>query len=164
MGSRQPNASGILEAQKSIAETMVNTPKTADTSYAIVQYGKTAVTRAQFDTARSDEETIVVLKSLRWFEEGTGLDDGIKAAGELHESGRSNAKKVIVVFSSGPVEPSENELKKVLNPLEEKGIKVISVVLGDTVDPKVNVIKKVVIPNEDDADPSGPVKEETFKG
>ena len=165
MGSRQPNASEIFRAQKSIAESMINEPKTADTSYSIVQYGKKAAIRAHLDTSRSDEDTITVLKSLRWFEEGTGLEDGIKTAGEVHESeGRINAKKVVVVFSSGPVAPSEKELKDVVDPLEEKGVKVISVILGDIVDPKLNVIKKVVTPQKEVEDPNGPVKEETFKG
>jgi hypothetical protein len=165
LGSRQPNASAIFTTEKSIAETMINEPKTADTSYSIVQYGQNAAIRAHFDTTRSDEDTITVLKSLRWFEDGTGFEDGIKTAGVIHEmEGRVNARKIVVVFSSGPVAPSKNELEEVVDPLEEKGVKVISVVLGDTVDPKLNVIKKVVTPQKDLEDPNGPVKEETFKG
>lgn len=165
LGSRQPNASEIFRGEKSIAETMVKDQKTADTSYSIIQYGKNAVIRAHFDNSRSDEETITILKSLRWFEEGTGLKDGIKTAGEIHaREGRIHAKKVVVVFSSGPVEHSENELRDVVDPLEEKGVKMISVVFGDSVDPKLNVINKVLLPQPDEEDPSGPVKEETFKG
>lgn len=165
LGSRQPNASGIFRAEKSIAETMIKDQKTADTSYSIIQYGKKAATRAHFDNSRSDEDTTTILKSLRWFEEGTALKDGIKAAGEIHaREGRIHARKVVVVFSSGPVEPSENEIKDVVDPLEEKGVKVISVVFGDSVDPKLNVIKKIVTLQPDEENPSGPVKEEAFKG
>lgn len=165
LGSRQPNASEIFRAEKSIAEAMIKDQKTADTSYSIIQYGKNAVIRAHFDNSRSDEDTITILKSLRWLEAGTGLKDGIKTAGEIHaREGRIHAKKVVVVFSSGPVEHSENELKDAVDPLEEKGVKVISVVLGDAVDPKLNVIEKVVTPQPNEEDPSGPVREETFKG
>lgn len=165
LGARQPNASEIFREQQSIAEAMINEPKTADTSYSIVQYGKTAALRARFDTSRSDEETATLLKSLRWFEDGTALEEGIETAGDVHDrDGRINARKVVVVFSNGPVAHSDRKLRDVLDPLEEKGIKVISVVLGDIVDPKLNVIEKVITPQEDDEDPNGPVKEHAFKG
>ena len=165
LGSRQPNASELFTTEKRIAEIMINEPKTADTIYSIVQYGRKATIQVHFDSSRPDQDTLTVLKSLSWFEEGTGLQDGIKTAGEVHRrEGRLNAKKVIVVFSSGPVAPSEKEMKEVVDPLEKKGVKVISVTLGDIVDPKLNVIKKVLKPQKDQADPYGPVKEETFKG
>jgi hypothetical protein len=165
LGSRHPNASGIFATEKRITETMINEQKTADTSYSIVQYGKKAEIRVHFDTSRSDEDTITALKSLSWFEEGTGLEEGIKTAGDAHKTeGRLHARKVVVVFSSGPVASSESEMKEVVDPLEEESVKVISVVLGDNVDPKLNVIKKVLTPQKDLDDPNGPVKEETFKG
>ena len=165
LGSRQPKASEIFEAEKIIAETMINDPKAADTSYAIIQYGKSPTIRAHFDTSRSDKDTLRVLKLLRWFEEGIAIDEGIKTAGKVHEKeGRINAKKVIVVFSNGPVTPSENKLKDEVDVLGKKGVKLISVVLGESVDPKLNVITKVVTPRKELEDPNGSVKEETFKG
>lgn len=148
-----------------MAKTMINEPKAADTSYAVVQYGQNVVIRAHLDSSRSDEETINIVNTLRWFEEGMALPNGIKTAGEMLEGeGRVNAKKVLVVLSSGPIAASKNALKDVVDPLEEKGIKLISVVLGDTVDPKLDVIKTVVAPKKSEKDPSAPVKEETFKG
>ena len=162
MGSRQPNAVDQFSLEQRIAMSMIDKPKTADTMYAVVQYGKTAVTRVHFKHSRTDEDTKEAIKSLRWYQEGTGLDDGIKMAGEVHElEGRVNVRKIVVVFSSGPIEPSEKKLINVLEPLKRNGVKIIPVVVDDTDDSKLEVItkKKPFRPQEIDR-----IEEETFKG
>lgn len=167
MGSREPNALDMFNLQKTTALSMIEDSKTADTMYAVVQYGETPVYRVHFKETRSDEDTQEAIKALRWSEEGTGLHKGITMAGEILENeGRANARKVIVKFSYSSVKEPESEfIDNATRKAKSDGIKVVDGSINGLVDLKTKSILKF---------PSGQVvlfkelwetvKEETFRG
>ena len=167
MGSREPNALDMFNLQKTTALRMIEASETADTMYAVVQYGETPVYRVHLKETRSDEDTQEAIKALRWSEEGTELHKGITMAGEILENeGRANARKVIVKFSYSSVgEPESEFVGNATRKAKSNGIKVVDGSINGLVDPKTKSILKF---------PSGQVvtfkefwetvKEETFRG
>ena len=134
MGSADPNGRNTLTKEKIIVNDIIEKPNDAFVMYGVVQLNETDPVKVPLGDYDDEKELKGKIKKLP-FKEGKSLDEGIKNAGkELGKNGRPKARKVIVVFVDGNDDVTEEQLKKVAEPLKKKKIKIVPVVLGENVD------------------------------
>ncbi|XP_028394002.1 collagen alpha-5(VI) chain-like [Dendronephthya gigantea] len=134
MGSADPNGRNTLTKEKIIVNDIIEKPNDAFVTYGVVQLNETDPVKVPLGDYNDEKELKEKVKKLP-FKEGKSLDEGIKKAGkELGKNGRPKARKVIVVFVDGNDDVTEEQLKKVAEPLKKKKVKIIPVVLGENVD------------------------------
>ncbi|XP_046848822.1 collagen alpha-3(VI) chain-like isoform X2 [Xenia sp. Carnegie-2017] len=134
LGSAGSDAHMVFEKEKEMVATFVNSLDTANLRYALVNYGEDATLQANFNDHKEKYDFKEFLDTLAWPGHGVGLANALeKSAAVFKDSGRVNAKRVLVLFTNAQSNARAQDLQKYSRDLQETAVKVIVVAIGDDV-------------------------------
>lgn len=159
-GACGPNADEVFEKEKDMVSGFLETIKVADTYYGVVEYGEQkANIRARLGDFRNKERLNEHINKIPRSGEGRAIDKALEKARELLlESGRSDARKALVIFANGKSSARLAELTQEAKTLHDAGVKIIAVGIGDDIDDEeLNSIatNKILAQPYDEAAPLG---------
>lgn len=111
---------------------------TKDTRFAVVQYGSSAMVISEF--LHSGEKPVLFerIRGRVKYVRGSNVNSGmLQAESLLQNSGRSDAKEKIVLFTSGPASSGTSQLRNIGESLRDKNVKVVVVTVGNNIDQRV---------------------------
>lgn len=135
LGASDPTS---MEMTKSLAMKVVHMTPMKDSRFAIVQYDETGKLVSEF--VQSDDKPVVLerIRSRVKYAQGSNVVSGMLAATSvLKNSGRPDAKRKIILFTSGRATSTDMQLQSYGDSLRDQDVKVIVVAVGDDVDPRV---------------------------
>jgi hypothetical protein len=134
VGSAGVEAEMVFEKEKEMVYAFVNSVDTANVRYALIEYAENATLQADFNEYKEKYDFKEFVDSVRRIGEGLGLDKALqRAAGVFENSGRVNAKRVLVVFTNAQSKARTQDLQKHSRELQEAGVKVVVVAIGTDV-------------------------------
>ena len=134
VGSAGVEAEMVFEKEKEMVYAFVNSVDTANVRYALIEYAENATLQADFNEYKEKYDFKEFVDSVRRIGEGLGLDKALqRAAGVFENSGRVNAKRVLVVFTNAQSKARTQDLQKHSRELQESGVKVVVVAIGTDV-------------------------------
>lgn len=134
LGSAGSEAEMVFEKEKEMVYAFVNSVDTANVRYALIEYAENATLQANFNEYKEKYDFKEFVDSVKRIGEGLGLDKALKRAFAVFEnSGRVNAKRVLVVFTNAQSKARTQELQKHSRELQESGVKVVVVAIGSDV-------------------------------
>ena len=131
VGSAGAEAEMVFEKEKEMVYAFVNSVDTANVRYALIEYAENATLQADFTEYKEKYDFKEFVDSVRRIGEGLGLDKALQRAATVFEnSGRENAKRVLVVFTNAQSKARTQDLQKHSRELQEVGVKVVVVAIG----------------------------------
>ena len=121
----------VFEKEKEMVYAFVNSVDTANVRYALIEYAENATLQADFNEHKEKYDFKEFVDSVRRIGEGLGLDKALQRAAAVFEnSGRENAKRVLVLFTNAQSQARTQDLQKHSRELQEVGVKVVVVAIG----------------------------------
>ena len=162
-GACGPNADEVFEKEKDMVSGFLETITVADTYYGVIEYGDSkANIMARLGDFRNKERLNQYINTIPRSGEGRAIDKALEKARELLlDSGRSDARKALVIFANGKSSSRLAELTNEAKPLHDAGVKIIAVGIGDDVDDEelnsiaTNKDKVILAQPYDEATPLG---------
>ena len=112
----------------------VNSVDTANVRYALIEYAENATLQADFNEYKEKYDFKEFVDSVKRIGEGVGLDKALQRSAAVFEnSGRDNAKRVLVLFTNAQSKARAQDLQKYSRELQECGVKVVVVAIGTDV-------------------------------
>lgn len=148
LGARNPQASSDFETEKKITKEMLRQPTAGDARYGLVVYDSKGASRLSLNAKMSKNAVGHLLDFITWRREGTDVDKGVQKGVELfEEASPRGTTRIMVVFTNGRTDSSNEALENMRKLTAGLGIKVIVVGLGSRVDP--GQLNKLVTSGDD---------------
>jgi hypothetical protein len=124
----------VFEKEKEMVYAFVNSVDTANVRYALIEYAENATLQADFNEYKEKYDFKEFVDSVKRIGEGVGLDKALQRSAAVFEnSGRDNAKRVLVLFTNAQSKARAQDLQKYSRELQECGVKVVVVAIGTDV-------------------------------
>lgn len=155
LGSAGVEAEMVFEKEKEMVYAFVNSVDTANVRYALIEYAENATLQADFKEHKEKYDFKEFVDSVKRNGEGLGLDKALQRAAAVFEnSGRVNAKRVLVLFTNAQSKARTQDLQRHSRELQDAGVKVVVVAIGTDVseDELSNIHGEPVVrtqPNDD---------------
>lgn len=131
LGSAGQEAEMVFEKEKEMLYAFVNSVDTANVRYALIEYAENATLQADFNEHKEKYDFKEFVDSVKRIGEGLGMDKALQRAAAVFEnSGRVNAKRVLIVFTNAQSKARTQDLQKYSRELQEAGVKVVVVAIG----------------------------------
>lgn len=132
LGADSLRSSINFQSMKDIIKEIVNEYGSYKFNYAVVAFGDDPSVRLRFDSKfPSDTDLNRAIERIPKSFGGLSLDKGLQKSQDLLNTGRSKARKVLVVVIDKRSDSSLNDLKESAKTLEEDGIRVIPIAFGN---------------------------------
>lgn len=154
------NADDTFKKMKDSIKTIIKKYAVGYLRYAVIVYGTEAKLVLSFETTFPALENWLTTVDRMRIEQGTpALEKALQKAKELFQSsGRSDAKKVLVVIADKSPTGDGKAIEKEAQELDFDDVKVVPVAIGDEIDPKeieeVSPYIDVLITVPEDVDPT----------
>ena len=137
VGAGGVEAEMVFEKEKEMVHAFINSVDSANIRYALIEYAEQATVRANFNEYKEKQDFKQFVNFVKRIGEGVGLDEALQqAAAVFGNSGRANAKRVLVLFTNAQSKARSNDLQKHSKDLQESGVKVVVVAIGSDVSEK----------------------------
>lgn len=137
----------MFKKEKEMIGLFIDSLKVHDTQYGLIDYSSEARVQATFGQFSRKEALKVHVSSIQRKGDGVGLDKALASAYELLvNKGRREARKVLIVFTSGNANVGVYELRASAKLLQDAGVKIVAVAIGDQVDE--NQLKEISSDNQ----------------
>ena len=105
--------------------------------YGLIEFGDTATVKIQFSNVTNVDELINVLNLIMRTKGGAALDEMLKEAERLFSVAgiRPDAKKVLVIITDLASGRKPSQVRKAVEKLQDKNIKIVAVSTGREADP-----------------------------
>ena len=134
LGSAGQEAEMVFEKEKEMLYAFVNSVDTANVRYALIEYAENATLQADFNEHKEKYDFKEFVDSVKRIGEGLGMDKALQRAAAVFEnSGRVNAKRVLIVFTNAQSKARTQDLQKYSRELQETGVKVVVIAIGTDV-------------------------------
>lgn len=170
-GATGTTATRWFEKEKEIAKRMIDNEKEKNILYGTIVYGKDVSVKSKFKDIPDKTRVKKFIDALSWKDDGEKLHHALVETDKLFkEHGRTKARKITVVFVTGGINATTNELKRAARKLNDSQVKIIAVKLGEDPDDKqLEVIapKKNIVKIKETDDPkisTNLIDEERMKG
>ena len=136
IGSSGRDAVTIFEREKELVKSFVERAKNLNAAFGVVQYDSTVRNTIELLAISKIERFKQLVDNLKFTGQGTGVDKALKKTIELFgEGGRSDTRRIVIVFVNDPLTVNDDELTRLSRLLKGQQVEVFVVGYGN----KVNV-------------------------
>ena len=136
IGSSGRDAVTIFEREKDLVKSFVERAKNLNAAFGVIQYDSTVRNTIELTAISEIDRFKQLVDNLKFTGQGTGVDKPLKEKTiELFVGdGRSDARRIVIVFVNDPLTVNDDELTRLSRLLKGQQVEVFVVGYGNRVD------------------------------
>ncbi|XP_028394352.1 uncharacterized protein LOC114518524 isoform X7 [Dendronephthya gigantea] len=132
LGSIARNHVPLFEIEKNITRAIIQQQNSPQTRHGLIVFGKDPKEVSPLENFKSEPELVEKLMDLKWPSEAKSLAPPLnKGTQVFKEQGRPGSRRFLVIFITGQLDRTSDDLKKAARKIHDSGGKIVAYKLSD---------------------------------